>query len=372
MVFGVLDQVTADHPALTTPKVTITFGAGAGADGLLGGLAAAVGLSAEGPGLADGLIAMRLYRAVAPEVDWAELLLTKVPGGPDLPVPGDSGSIGITASEAGSGFACTVDMAENRTGGTLRLTATNGGRVLACTRTNIAFAARTPGEIIDALCSEAGVASDAGQSGETLPRYVVDEGRSLLEHIARLAATAGRLALFDDEGKLVLVDDTASGDAVAMLAVGAALLDVWSAQREPEGSVIVDGAGAGERAGNSWAWLRKEVGPDRAKAGSGRPDRRHAAPWARSADAAKALAAARGRGLARLVSPGRFLAAAVPAVVPGALFEVTGTARDGLWRALAVDVTFDLQGGLVSEIRAAPLAEGGGLAGLAGLAGGLL
>lgn len=371
MVFGFLDQAAADPPGLSAPQVTITFGAAAGADDLLGGLAAAVGLSGTGPGLADGLIGLRLHRAVAPDVDWAELLLGKAPGGPDMPAPGATGSVGIGTGGAGSAFACTVDLVENRTDGTLRLTASNGGRVLARARTELAFAARRPGQIIDALCGEAGVASDAGAVGEALPRYVVDEGRSLLDHIARLAATAGRLALFDDAGKLVLVDDTASGEAVAVLASGGALLDARPAQREAGGSVTIDGAGAGERGGTAWAWLRKDVGPQRARAGSGPPDRRRAAPWVRSPDAAGMLAAAQGRALARLASPGSFLAAGVPAVVPGALFDVTGTAQDGQWRALAVDLTFDLQGGLLSEIRAAPLSAGGGLSGLAGLLGGL-
>lgn len=363
MAFGLFEATTAT-PALTAPRVTLTFGAGGGGDGLLGGLAAAVGLSASGPGLADGLVAMRLHRAVAPEVDWVELLLAPVAGGPDMPAPGDSGSVEVTAGEAACAFACTVDLAEPRPDGSLRLTATNGGRVLARSRAETAFAERSPGEIIDALCAGAGVDSAAGPAGEALPRFVVDEGRSLYEHIVRLAETAGRLALFDDEGRLVLVDDTASGEAVVVLAMGAALLDARPVQREAAGRVTVDGAGAGEQGGNAWAWLRKQAGPHRAEAGSGTPVRRRAAPWVRSPDAARTLAEARGRALARTAAPGRFLAAASPAVVPGALFEVTGTAQDGLWRALSVDLRFDLRAGLLSEIRAAPFAEGGGALGL--------
>ncbi|MRX51179.1 hypothetical protein GI374_12110 [Paracoccus sp. S-4012] len=368
MVLGLLDDLVAGQPALTVPKVTITFGAaGGGAGGLLGGLAAVVGLAGVGPGLADGLAAMRLHRGVAPDVDWAEMLLAPVPGGPDLPAPGDTGSVEIGAGPSKAGFACTVDLAEPRPDGSLRLTATNGGRLLARARREIAFAERKPGEIVDALCAEAGVESDGGSAGEALPRFVVDEGRSLLDHIARLAETAGRLALFDDAGKLVLVDDTAKAEPVATLALGAALLDARLARREAVGRVVIDGAGAGERGGNAWAWLRKEAGPHRAEAGSGEPGRRHAAPWVRSPDASAALAEAQGRSVARAAAQGRFLAAGVPAITPGALFDVTGTAQDGLWRALTVDLRFDLAAGLVSEIRAAPFVGGGG-----GLLGGLL
>jgi hypothetical protein len=56
--------------------------------------------------------------------------------------------------------------------------------------------------------------------------------------------------------------------------------------------------------------------------------------------------------------------------VPGAIVEVAGLGDgDGHWRVLAVDLTFDLEAGMLSEIRAAPLAAGGGGSPLGALAG---
>jgi len=365
MVFGILDRATQVSPGLIAPQVTLSFTGGD--SGGIGALADAVGLGGSGAALADGLIGLRLHRGLAPDVDWAEIVLTPVSGGPDMPTAGDSGSIDITVGDRTSAFACTVDLVETRGDGTLRLTATNGGRVLARMRRETAFAEQTPGAIIDALCAEAEVDSSAGNAGETLPQYVVDAGMSVLDHVARLAETAGRTALFNDEGGLELVDDTASGEVVATLAQGGDLLDARLGTRAEAGAVTIDGAGAGEQGGNAWAWLRKEAGPHRAEAGRGPPDRRSAAPWVRAPDAASALAEARARSHARQAAPGRVLVAGTPDAVPGALIDLQGTAQDGSWRVLTLDMSFDRDRGLIGEIRVAPLADSGGSGALGGL-----
>lgn len=313
MLTGLLDRATQADPGLSRPAVTLTFGAAAGGGGGIGGalgeFASAVGLGgAAGPGLEAGLVSLRLRRGIAPAVDVAELLLAPVPGGPDLPAPGDAGEIGFAAGDATAAFACTIDRREDRADGLARLTATNGGRLLARLRVETAFESQSPGAIIDALAAEAGVTSQAGSgTGDRLPRYVADEGCALLDHVARLAATAGRLAAFDDAGALVLIDDAAEGgEAVARLVAGETLLD-WriGAREAPAGAVTIDGA------------MPQAV-------------------------------------------PGAMVEVAG-----------TG-AHDGLWRVLSLDLTFDLARGMLAEIRAAPAGAGGGGIGGLSLPGGLL
>jgi hypothetical protein len=355
----------------------LSFGAGGGGGaggGLLGGLASAAGIGGGGaPGLEAGLVQLRLHRGLAPDVDWAELLLAPVPGGPDLPALGDEGSIALAAGDAKSRFSCTVDQVERRPGGTVRLTATNGGRLLARARAAQSFAGRTPGDIIDALAGAAGVTATVGAAGEALPRYVVGEGAGLLDHVAALAATAGRVAAFGDDGTLALLDDTADGEPVGRIAVGENLLDMRVAERAADGARKVRGEGAPDQGRAAWAWLRKSDGGMVAEAGDGDPARAAAAPWARSAAAAAALAGARQRAAARAAQPARFLVPAFPQAVPGAIVELAGLGDgDGHWRVLAVDVEFDLEGGMVSDIRAAPLAAGGGAGGALGALAGLL
>jgi hypothetical protein len=369
MIGGLLDT-GAVPPALTRPQVTLSFGAaGAGDGGLLGGLAAAAGLASSGPGLEAGLVRLRVRRSVAPGVDWAEMILAPVPGGPDLPRVGDEGKIGLAAGDAKSGFACTIDLVETRSDGLRRLTASNGGRVLARARSEISFAEQSPGDIIDALAGEADVTAGVGAAGPKLPRYVADGGRSLLDHVARLAATAGRVAFFDDAGTLALVDDAASGDAVGQLLAATNILDMRIVERKPEGKGVVHGEGAPDQGSTAWAWIRKESTALDAEAGTAPPERGMSASWARSRDAATSLAEARQRAVVREAGFGRFLVSAFPQAVPGAIVEVSGVeGHDGPWLVIEADLTFDPERGMLTEIRAAPAGAGGGaLAGLGGL-----
>ena len=76
--------------------------------------------------------------------------------------------------------------------------------------------------------------------------------------VARLAGTAGEFAGFDDAGALSF-DDTATGEAVARFAAGEALIDYRVVTREAGRSALaVAGEGAGDKGGNSWAWLRRK------------------------------------------------------------------------------------------------------------------
>lgn len=368
---GFLDQ--SDAGSLTRPSVTLTFGGGGGGGlgGLAGGIADAAGFGpGAGPSLADGLVSLRVIRGMAPEVDFAECMLVAVPGGPDLPAPGDGGSVALAAGDKTSAFACVVDLVESRPNGLSRLTATNGARLLARARVNLSFADQSPGAIIDALAAEVGVDSAAGNAGETLKVYVADDRRSVWDHVARLATTAGRLAGFDDVGSLTLFDDTATGEPVATFTVGETLIDYRIQAREAAvGALAVDGEGAGDKGGNSWAWLRKETGPMSATSGDGQPARRMTAPWVRGQPVARALADARFRSMGRVAASGWFVVQANPQVVPGSLITIEGTgATDGTWLTLGVDVRFDLESGLQSRVHAATVGGGGGsLAGLGGL-----
>jgi hypothetical protein len=243
------------------------------------------------------------------------------------------------------------------------VTASNGGRVLARSRSEIAFADRTPGDIIDALAGEAEVPAGAGAAGDKLPRYLADGGRSLLDHVARLAATAGRLAYFDDAGALALADDTAPGEAVAQLVAGTNLIDMRIVSRPLDGKVVVHGEGAPDKGSTAWAWIRKQSGALDAEAGAAPPERGAGAAWARSRDASAALAGSRQRAQEREAKLGRFLVSAVPQAVPGAWVELSGVeGHDGPWLVLEADLTFDPVRGMMSEIRAAPAGSGGGLA----------
>jgi hypothetical protein len=363
MVGGLFDRLTGGtQETLTRPSVTLDF-AGGGGGGLLGGVGALAGLGSA-PDLPARLLELTITRGLAPSVDAATFTLV-AEGEP--PALGDAGSIGLETAAARGAFACTICHVSGRGNGTLRLSAANGSGALARIRVNQSYVDRRPSEMIEDLARRAGVAVEGSAAGDSLPVYAADDRRTALEHIARLAATAGRIAAFDDAGRLRLIDDGASDEPVVTLRRGLSLIDWHLDERLPHtGALTLDGAGA-EGGGERWAWLRKEAGPMRKSSGEGDPERRHAAPWVRSPQAAEDLGAALSRAGARRAAASRLLATAQPALAPGATLALEGIA-DGLYRVTAVIHRFDLVHGLSTEIRVAPA----GVGALPGIVGGLL
>lgn len=368
MDLGLPDLLSGDQPAILRPKVTLAFGSGGG-DNAFGDLGAAVsdaaslaGLSSAGPSLADRLIQLRLRRGVAPGLDMADLLL--LPDDTTSLAPGDSGTITIEAGDASAGFACVIDTVTRQGRGLLRATACNGGRLLAQSRVSRSYANQNAGAIIADLANLAGVDTSVTPSGASLPRYIADDRDTLLAHVARLAASLGRLAGFDDDGKLTLLDDTATGEPVATFTYGENLLDMRLSTRLPHaGATMMDGGGAADAGGtNAWAWLRKEVGPLRASNGDGPPQRRITAPWLTSQQGVSDAAAGRSRANARAASLCHLLVQGAPQVIPGAIIKLQGTpSGEGPYLVTGITHRFDAVTGLTAEVEAAPIGSGGGL-----------
>jgi len=358
MVFGLLDRDAETTPGLTAPGITLSFGGGGG----LGALAPDVGPFGGGPGLETGVLSLELTRGFAPFVDWAEVHLQPPPGADPLPQLGEAGSLGVSLGDRSVTFPCTLDSLEHHSDGSVRLGLGNGARLLAQARVSTAYADTATGDIIAALCAEAGVDTTAG-GGPSLPRYFADGGVSVLDHIARLAASMGRLARFSDQGRLELIDDASAGEEIPV-AAGDAILSSRLTERRPAGAIRVTGAGA-----NEWHWLRKDASPNQASGGAAPPLRDSTAPWLRSADAIESFAQARGRASGRDSAPGEMLLAAYPDAQPGVILALSGTARDGPWRILSSTVCINSRSGFSNHVT---LARADADAGALGLLGGLL
>lgn len=360
MTFGLLDREAETTPGFSTPAVTLEFGGGGGGlGGALGGLAPDIGPFGTSAGLESGLLSLEIVRGFAPAVDWAEVHLKLPPGGPELPSLGDTGQVGIEVGGRDTGFACTVERIEHRSDGSVILGLGNGGRMLAQARSTTAFTDTGPAEIISALCGEAGVTANASGGGDIMARYVVDRGMSLLDHVARLATGMGRLAMFDDSGTLVLVDDAASGEEIP-LAAGDAIADAHLVEQVEAGGLRATGAGASDG-----LTLRKSPGPLQVDTGTA-PLRDQSTPWLRSAGLVQTHVEARARAFARQTKHGRVLLVAYPDAQPGALVALSGTALDGTSRVMSSHLRFDAQQGFSNTIHIAESGSGGGALGLLG------
>lgn len=321
MVFGLLDRGNETTPGVTAPRVTLSFGAGGG--GFLDGLVPDASGSA---GLADGLLSLTLDRGFAPHVDWADIQILP-PDGADLPAIDASGSLTITVGTRSVTFDGTLASITHDIDGTVRLGMTNGSHVLAQSRGSAVFSEQSASDIISALCAEAGVESETS-GGPSLPRYFADGGPSALDHIARLAASMGRLAYVASNGRLTLIDDASPGEEIP-IAAGDAIVAAQFTERTRGANVHITGAGA-----QDWAWLRKDPGPIQAEAGDASFRREKTAPWLRDASAVGDYAQARGRAVGRDAAPGEITLAAYPDAQPGTVLAVSGTAQDGPWRVM--------------------------------------
>ena len=354
MSFGLLDRDTTTTPGVSTPTITLSFGGGGG--GGLAGLAPDIGPFGGSESLETGLLSLEISRGFAPFVDWADIVLRPPDGSGTAPALGETGSVGITLGAHDTTFSGTIDSLEHRADGTVRLGLGNGSRLLAQARHDASFAEMTAADIIAALCAEAGVDADVS-GGATLPRYFADGGLSVLDHVARLAASMGRLARLSDDGVLTLTDDTSGGEEIA-LSAGDAILSAELTDRAAPAGVQITGAGASE-----WAWLRKDAGPLQATAGAA-PQRSTPAAWLRDTAAVQTYAEARGRAVARDASPGHLVLAAYPNAQPGVILALSGTALDGAWRVMASTIRFDATEGFSNAVRVARAEDGAGALGL--------
>lgn len=81
---------------------------------------------------------------------------------------------------------------------------TDAGAILAALRVNQSYEQQTVGDIARDLAGRAGVPTGTIADGVSLPFVVVDDRRSVYQHLAALARSSGLLASIAPDGKLVV------------------------------------------------------------------------------------------------------------------------------------------------------------------------
>src|SRR5207244_2949061 len=116
----------------------------------------------------------------------------------------DSGNVsfGYEDDELAAVFSGAVSAIRRSIAGPLRVIAVNGSSRLAAIRVNQSYERQKAGDIVRDLASTASVDTGNIEDGPEFPFYVVDDGRSALDHIGALARKSGFLSWFTPEGDL--------------------------------------------------------------------------------------------------------------------------------------------------------------------------
>jgi hypothetical protein len=362
-------------PGTSAPAVEITVGGG-GESGGFGGLADAaaslLGVGAGAPAWADHLVALRLHQGLAPLVDGAELLIAQTGDAPSA-VLGDSCVILMGVRGALQDFfSGQVTAIEQRTDGLRRYGLGNAAYTLARGRLNQTVTNMRVQEVIAFAADTLGVSLQtrvAGSDG-SLPRYVLDDSRSLWDHMTRLADLRGLGLWVDGAGELQLADQLEQGDPVRSFTYGEDVLEMHLWERSPHsGAVTLFGGG---RVDDGFT-LRKQGAPNRGQGGDGTPQRfyRHGALQSQE-DLSTGVAAATLRAHRRATA-GELLVPGEATLGPGRVVEVLGLPEGGrTYLIQAAEHSFDRQEGWRTRLSLSEAGEVPGLGGLLGGLGGLL
>jgi hypothetical protein len=130
--------------------------------------------------------------------------------------------------------------------GEMRVSALNAGAELARFRPAATYEQITAGNVLRALCGDAGVDTGEVDDGISLAFYAADPSRSALEHVARVCGWSGAMARISNENRVESAVVNATQPDVA-LKYGREILDTcqWKLMSKIESFVVVGESGTG-------------------------------------------------------------------------------------------------------------------------------
>lgn len=316
-------------------------------------------------------IALRLTLALAPRAGSAQIVL---PAGVRVDAgPGDAAAVVLHGEEADVPTFAGVVLRVDRSLGQTSVTAGDALARLAAVRPGSTFEQQSAADVIRNMADAAAIPTGSLDASTDLLAYVADQGRTALEHTARLAEWAGSFATSDAEGALEL-RPFPTGPADLALRYGREIATLQVRVRQPEPDVVWSGSGPAGNVSAPDAHLQTTRPlPDGVPAPGPRTVR-VAAPSLRTAAAATAA----GESTARRNAGARLRATCwlQPVIRPGMSIEIADAPRpdaSGPWFVTSVVHEVGPGGRGVTFIEADALTAGGGpFAGLLGAVGGLL
>jgi hypothetical protein len=270
------------------------------------------------------LMGLRLRRSRAPAMDRLEVSLplavafeAEVGAECSLTLDGGDAEGGGGEAQVFAGQLTNV----TRAGNALRITAHNGGLVLARYRPVGAYEQTGLDQVIASYCADAGIDVVLDIDAPILALYAADGHASALQEIARLAGLASANAAFDGEGRLHVTEDGGPEDELA-LRYGRELLQIEIGETlAPSDTITVVGEGAGDPGAPEARWLTTDF-----LAGSGPTPgidaQRRRVPELRDSSDTEAAAVALATRRAAAARPVRMQTWLMPSLAPGMRLEV--------------------------------------------------
>lgn len=198
-------------------------------------------------------VAMRLRRTRLQALDRLEILL---PAGVTFEAePGEECSLDMDGGDGPATVFTGQITGVQRSLSGLRIEGHNGGMALARYRPSVTFEKQTIGEIIESLCSDAGVDLADNIAGAALALYVADGRASASREIARLALLAGAAGSFDGEGRLHVTEEGGPGGELALRYGRELLTGELGNGLADENSITVVGEGADKPSSAQGRWI---------------------------------------------------------------------------------------------------------------------
>lgn len=220
------------------------------------------------------------------------------------------------------------------------MTAIDGLGRLAAARPGQTYEQQSAGNIVRAFCSDLGVPVGPVEDGPDLVTYVADQGRTALEHVARLACWSGAYAVGDVDGSLA-VRPVPSGSADRALRYGREITALRVRDVAPGPDLIWAGSGPAANVASPDAHLQTATAvPEGAPGPSARAVRRPAPALRTPSAASDAISASAIRNAKRTAIIACWLQ---PEIRPGAVIEVAdGPMPDALGPWFVTGVVHEL------------------------------
>jgi hypothetical protein len=269
----------------------------------------------------EQLLGIEVELELGPRLD---VLSARLPASaPMSAAPGDEVVLTLGSGEKSEDVFSGTVASVSRDVEEIRLRALNGGGALARYRPAVTYEQVTAADVIESLCADVGVETDAVENGVELAFYVADPSRTAFEHVCRASAWGGAVVRFNAGNRLESIVVNASQAELALRSGREMLAVEQSELSSPQDSFVVTGeSGSGSTSAPEILRPTTDFFAGNRPQGPGVGTVWSWEPALRTPQASATAGAAIGRAHASGQRPGKLTAFLQPDIRPGTVIEL--------------------------------------------------